>query len=239
MQNQRENWIDSVRGFVIVLMLIGHVAGCPAMIRQYIYGFHMPFFFMLSGYLFDFDKWKGRGGLRALVKNRLIIYVIPYFVLSVINLFINIPLEIITGNYTAGVDLQKSTINHFLWILYNYRTAITSPNCTPLWFLIGLFVATIYFYGLLNIKKISIRFVLCVVGFVICSIIKEHVPFYLPWHIDSALVGMSFMYVGYIIKTRDLLFNELINWLTVILFFIIGSYSIMKNTFIDVNIDSL
>ena len=73
----------------------------------------------------------------------------------------------------------------------------------------------------------------------ICSIIKEHVPFYLPWHIDSALVGMAFMYVGYIIKNRELLNNKLINWLAVILLLIIGSYSIFNNSFIDVNIDSL
>lgn len=52
----RESYIDVARGLVILLVLIGH-SEPPALIKTGIYGFHMPFFFILSGYLFDSNKW--------------------------------------------------------------------------------------------------------------------------------------------------------------------------------------
>lgn len=52
----RDHWIDSARGFVIILMRVGH-SGPPTLVKHYVYGFHMPFFFILSGYLFNYSKW--------------------------------------------------------------------------------------------------------------------------------------------------------------------------------------
>lgn len=42
------------KGLCIILMVIGH-SGCPQLLRDWLYTFHMPFFFFVSGYLFS-DK---------------------------------------------------------------------------------------------------------------------------------------------------------------------------------------
>lgn len=47
----RNENIDVVKGVCIILMVIGH-SGCPDMLRSFIYCFHMPCFFLVSGYLF-------------------------------------------------------------------------------------------------------------------------------------------------------------------------------------------
>ena len=54
---ERKEFVDVARGLVIILMIIGH-SNAPAEIIRGIYGFHMPFFFILSGYIYDVEKWK-------------------------------------------------------------------------------------------------------------------------------------------------------------------------------------
>src|SRR5262249_39859036 len=56
-------WIDSAKGFAICLVVFGHVlggamargwlssAGAPEVTYSYIYAFHMPLFFLISGSL--------------------------------------------------------------------------------------------------------------------------------------------------------------------------------------------
>lgn len=132
----RESYIDVARGLVILLVLIGH-SEPPALIKTGIYGFHMPFFFILSGYLFDSNKWCR--GIKQFLRTRWKAYIIPYFILSFINLIINIPVEIVNG--ICGKQLLVSSLKHIFWIAYSYGDASKTPNCTPLWFLPCLFVA--------------------------------------------------------------------------------------------------
>ena len=56
----REEWIDYLRGVGIILMFIGHTSVWSPIVK-WIYGFHMPLFFMLSGFLFNKQKWYGIG----------------------------------------------------------------------------------------------------------------------------------------------------------------------------------
>lgn len=50
----RNTDIDIGKGICIILMVVGH-SGCPQWLFNWIYTFHMPFFFFVSGYLFS-DK---------------------------------------------------------------------------------------------------------------------------------------------------------------------------------------
>lgn len=52
-RNKRIEWLDSAKGIVIILMLYGHFDNIPCMVKAVIYSFHMPFFFILSGYFID------------------------------------------------------------------------------------------------------------------------------------------------------------------------------------------
>lgn len=45
------NMISIAKGIGIILMVIGH-SGCPSYMRNFIYMFHMPLFFIISGYCF-------------------------------------------------------------------------------------------------------------------------------------------------------------------------------------------
>ena len=53
MQNQtRNNYISIAKAIGIILMVAGH-SGCPALINNFLYLFHMPLFFVCSGYFYQ------------------------------------------------------------------------------------------------------------------------------------------------------------------------------------------
>ena len=47
----RLEWIDKAKGIGIILVILGHTI-CPPNIKFWLYSFHMPLFFFLSGYVF-------------------------------------------------------------------------------------------------------------------------------------------------------------------------------------------
>lgn len=49
---KRIDYIDIVKGITIILMIIGHVSNIPTILRTFIFSFHMPLFFIISGYTF-------------------------------------------------------------------------------------------------------------------------------------------------------------------------------------------
>ncbi len=56
--NHRDAWLDNVKGFLIVTVVIGHLVASVVkgfytfeFIFNFIYSFHMPAFALVSGYL--------------------------------------------------------------------------------------------------------------------------------------------------------------------------------------------
>ena len=72
----REEWLDGIKGFAILLVILGHVLSgyldarmfgsafwSIYRVRTWIYSFHMPLFFLLSGFTFTLAYWQ-EGQLR-------------------------------------------------------------------------------------------------------------------------------------------------------------------------------
>lgn len=52
MKYNRIEYIDVAKGVAILLVVVGHVSSLPAPIKSSLYSFHMPLFFLLSGFFF-------------------------------------------------------------------------------------------------------------------------------------------------------------------------------------------
>lgn len=50
---ERETYIDIAKGIGIILVVIGHLHGINHIIHDFFYLFHMPLFFIISGYLYN------------------------------------------------------------------------------------------------------------------------------------------------------------------------------------------
>ena len=187
---------DGARGFMILLMLVGH-ADPPKLLFKLIYGFHMPFFFLLSGYLYHAEKY-AQMRFPAYCKARFRAYVIPYFLYAFCNLLVNIPIEVHQG--VVGKALLASTAKHVFWIFYAIGDKARTPNCTPLWFLPCLFLCCLLFYGLQRIPKESLRWAVCGVFCAAAFLLSEMRAPQLPWHVDTALLGTTYMQIGFSAK---------------------------------------
>lgn len=222
---------DGARGFMILLVLVGHTDP-PKLLWKLIYGFHMPFFFLLSGYLFDAEKY-GHMRFWPYCKKWFVSYMVPYLIYAFCNLLLNIPLEVRRG--IVGRALLESTAKHIFWIFYAIGDIKKTPNCTPLWFLPCLFLCCLLFYGLQHIPKESLRWAVCAVFFGISYWLSAaHVP-QLPWHVDTALFGTVFMQIGFTAKRLRFPQRVPLPYLIAAVAAAVGFFCIVRNRPIDLN----
>lgn len=70
---ERVEYIDLLRGIGIILMTIGHV-GFTVNIEKWIYAFHMPLFYCVSGWFFN-----NHSTITAKIKKLSLKLLVPYF----------------------------------------------------------------------------------------------------------------------------------------------------------------
>lgn len=188
-------------GGAILLVIIGH-SGCPNSVYNLIYSFHMPLFFVISGYLFNFEKWSTLG-YRALIQNRFVSYIKPYIILSGVNYAICLAEELIKNGITLEtISLMKRWL---FGIMYVYPSVDYMPNCTPLWFLVALFLASVLLFPLLKIKNMYTQIVMAAFVAFIDACIYYYCDFQLPWCLGAVLIGICCMYFGYQIRNTEIL----------------------------------
>lgn len=86
-------WVDAIKGFAIILMVMGHVlawmfSDChvikieptPSCLWQIIYSFHMPLLMFMSGLLFGLKPVQSADAYLKLVWKKFVVLMVPYFV---------------------------------------------------------------------------------------------------------------------------------------------------------------
>jgi len=211
----RVNWIDFCRGGGMLLVLLGHTA-FP--FRSFVYGFHMPLFFVVSGLVYHEAK------VCPFVKYAKKLLV-PYGVYAVINLICDLLFHIkeIDG-YPLGTKI--------IGLLYSRGTIIWMPNCSPIWFLTCMFVALCIMYVVTRLNSDLLKHI-CVA---VCAIVSYvlyilGVP-KLLWNVDTALMAVLFIWIGFQLKYYII---YKINLLTAICLGLIGSMSIFLNPGVEFN----
>lgn len=134
-------WINILKGIGIILVVIGHTVTLPSVFHSAIYSFHMPLFFVISGYLFNIEK-----PVCALAKRLLL----PLFVYM---LLVVVPQETIT------ILNGETTIPKALWRFVN---VYTYNQATAFWFPYSLFISLVI-YKYLMLKHSKDSFVICVI----------------------------------------------------------------------------
>ncbi len=83
---------DSLKGFLILTVILGHVVPEPlgdSLLRTIIYSFHMPLFIFLSGFLFPLDR-AIKGSLKDLLKQYKFRVIIPWAIAVVVFCMLSI-----------------------------------------------------------------------------------------------------------------------------------------------------
>ncbi|MBR6308409.1 MAG: acyltransferase family protein [Lachnospiraceae bacterium] len=185
--NKRIDSVDILRAVGILIMVMGHV-GFGGVFDRYIHSFHMPIFFLISGFLFVPKKEVGVG-LQILKRaGRLLI---PYVFYAIINYLFWILLIYDKEWYVPLLNA----------VTYNTQGL---PISGALWFLTAMFFAEAY-YMILDrvIKNEIVRSALVIFVSVVASFLQNITSFRLPLTIDTAVVCMGFLELGRILKHID------------------------------------
>ena len=154
MKVQREYWIDAVKVLACILVVLGHFfqSAVKAEIipdsllyqsfNQSIYSFHVPLFFICSGYLYQkYSRVNSISSWRNNVVKKLLVLGIPYVFFSIVTW----SLKMLFSNYT------NTTTNNSL-----VDTLLLNP-LSPYWYLYCLFLFFVI-VPTFSTKKISLFF---------------------------------------------------------------------------------
>lgn len=156
MENKKERltYLDVAKGIGILLVVIGHVYAFNRQIVDrffvvWLYSFHMPLFFIISGMLIAYkdekDIWK-------FVKKRIKGILIPYVFFSIFSIIV----FAIVNDFNREVFVQ------------NVKATICGVGIDTLWFLPALFFGEVIFFVLRNLLKN--KYVICIISAIIYTL---------------------------------------------------------------------
>ncbi len=160
----KDDAVTISKGIAIILMVVGH-SKCPLLLDRFIYMFHMPLFFVMSGYCFKeyyLQNWSNRG---EYIKKRLKKLWWPYVKYSLIFIVLhNFFFDIGLYNETFSWKGQELYVYHLNDYLTKIPRAIMMKETELLlggyWFLTALFHGSIIFFILRLIFQPQISFLL-------------------------------------------------------------------------------
>ena len=76
---KRMEYIDMMKGFAMILVILGHIWYIPQPLKICIYFFHIPLFFFLSGFTFSIKKYTS---FKPFFMKKFKTIMLPYFLLN-------------------------------------------------------------------------------------------------------------------------------------------------------------
>lgn len=187
---KRLEYLDIAKGIGIILVVLGHVFMQNPLVI-WIYSFHIPLFFFLSGYLFYFNKEK-RLSRFLYKKTRTIL--IPYFVYAIVFYLYWLLAE--RHLREQSEDVLKPLIGIFYGI--GKEPWLTFDDA--LWFLTCLFVVELAFFLLMRaVKNVKALSVVLLFSSVVGYVIGKYQTVDLPWGVNIAFTSIVFYGAGYIL----------------------------------------
>jgi acyltransferase len=189
--DSRIKWIDAAKGLGIVLVVMSH-APIDETLKAFLFAFHMPLFFYLSGAVFrphSMSIW-------AFIKKKARSLLWPYFVFSAASYLIWFSM---TRHFpfTAGEDVNP--INPFVGIFLSTPGNYQLTYNPAIWFLTCLFVVELLFFLYYRLSKGRFIATFLVVA-AIAGYGSTMLSFALPWNVFVALTAVVFYGLGHLTK---------------------------------------
>ncbi len=178
-KKERLVWLDVAKGIAIILMVLGH-SGLPSVINNFIFAFHMPFFFIASGLVTAFSKDISFGQFTIRKIRGLLV---PFFWYS-IALFLLILL-----NPTVDISLSQLECNGW--------------GDWAIWFVPILFLALLLSKLVLSCPKLLRLFLILVLP--LSSAVLCYLHIFLPWKLSVLGFATFFVIAGNWITDSGLL----------------------------------
>ena len=218
-------YIDYAKALGMLLIIWGHTK-LIGISNEFVYAFHIPLFFFLSGMVFN----KGRyGNLGHFLARKVQTLLVPYVVFSVLTWMLWAGYS-----YYTHVDVD-SFWNPLLQTVLAQGSGGFLVHNVPLWFVTCLFIVELM-YWFVSELKVGWIIVTCVVLAITSYCLVNYCDIWdfkrMPWSIDVAMMAIPFFALGHLlvkyvprIKMSDTVNNHLaISWILVIVGFAITAY---------------
>ncbi len=228
--SQKINWIDCCKGIAIVTVVAGHIL--DSKIAKYIYWFHMPLFFFISGYLY-----KEKYDYLAFFKKKFFHLIVPY--ISFIILF-SLP-TVAAYIQEFWQSQQSDSVYQLALFIFKqlYGGQILTGKFGVFWLVTCLFF-TQQLYNFIYTKFSSDRWLINIImlNFYCLAMIDcwffSDISF--PWNINVVLMAFPFYWVGHMVSKKPTIFNyKKLFFVAVILF--LSQLLIDKRSFLDITFD--
>lgn len=192
--NMRMEWLDQAKAVCMYFVVLGHslLKVDKHGLFKIIYSFHMPIFFLLSGFVFNPDKYKS---IMDCIKDKIVKLIYPYILLNLLC----IPLWYI--NVKTGMVVKDSLLTVLAGIFYSNAKVIRAPlNAT--WFIVTLFLAEIIYFIIHRYFKEDRFIFIMSFGLFLLGIIspmgKDIIK--APMHLGVAFVAQFYYACGYLLR---------------------------------------
>ena len=202
----RYTFLDYTKCIGIFLICVGHFLESGSFLKVAIYSFHVPLFFVVSGFLCKPCK------MSALLKKDFFRIILPYISFYIVS-------------YVYGWVLPDA--HPAFWADFFMVDGTTVWN-EPLWFLPVMFICHILFVCFLNviaqkwhIVSVAILTVVCGVGAVITHGIEDF-PKILG--LDKVIIMLTYLCVGFLLKAIKNKNISLVSTLIFVVFFLVSGF---------------
>lgn len=187
-------YIDLAKGFGIICVILGHMGN--TYINRFVFSFHMPLFFMISG-LFLSTKITAKETFKRRIKQLLPPYILTSFAIIITSILKNI-VGIITErkSYLDLIhDVCRWTYAAFYGSGANHDGPIKVVLIGAVWFLLASIFSSYFVRKALDNKYPGVIVVLIALTGYFTSKVA-----WLPWSIQAGMTATVFMYMGVVIK---------------------------------------
>lgn len=206
--------IDILKSIGIILMIMGHI-GFGKTFDFYIHAFHMPMFYIISGFLYK----KSNKSLKKFLIKKVKTLLVPYYVFAIIH-------YVAWTIINIGLKKEVVLINPLLHILCFNTDGM--PISGALWFLTSLFFVDIMYYFIDYIKNSWIKLITIIIITISGCIIPQF--FRLPLALDTAFMGIGLYTIGHLLRS----INKEKNYIIASILLISGSTLCFINGYINV-----
>ena len=201
MNAKRVAWTDTLKGFGIFLVFLGHTTLINKKVDHYIFSFHMPLFFFISGI---FYKVADSASFRKFFLKEINVRMVPYVSFGLLTYCIwLIPFLLRKyGVYQGPTAIPDSLFyKPLVGMLYGNGINGWMAHNGILWFLACLFITEIIFFVMnWTIKTKSMMLIALFIFAFMGYIDSIYMPIRLPFSIDVAFTAVVFYGLGYLLK---------------------------------------
>lgn len=197
--NKRLLTVDITKGIGFFLVVLGHLVSVESKISVIIFSFHMPLFYLMSGYLMP----------TLFAKNKFIKREISLIINYIIFCVIGLLFSLIITSWRNTLTFKSLLFD----VVFN-----TQPECIhvgQIWFLFSMLWATLFFYVTHFVTKnkewLCLLIAIVISGIsVVLSIFELDIYIYiyrygLPFKLLAGMSAYVFIELGYIAKKKNLI----------------------------------